>query len=223
MPCVDRIYSSVINSYGTSLVEIFGYYEGQLKIATFTIITHHASPITHYLHDPSPVDNTFLSQIRQKYIWKTFEASCKDKFETFAYTYIRFYWLKNTSLKNKNTLSQFPGGDWLTHLEKCKISKKSSRWHLGVVFQSGNLQGNRSEMRWKFSKVNWSIASLTQKYRSNWVTLISKMPYFYFLSHQKIFDTNIRTIRWIIQLKTKLTKGFFSMQYCYNNSNLRSK
>ena len=59
-----------------------------------------------------------------------------------------------TSRFHNNTLSQYLGGDYLTHRGKCHIFKTFPGWDLVVHFPPGR-QRNSPGMIWKSSEVNW--------------------------------------------------------------------
>lgn len=61
-----------------------------------------------------------------------------------------------------DTLSQYPGGDYLTHREKYKIFLNFSGCDLGVVFSTGGYQVNQSRITWTFSELKWQTPGWTK-------------------------------------------------------------
>ena len=150
------------------------------------------------------------------------------------------------NFQQKDNLSQYPGEHCLTHQGKRQIFKKCSRVRPKRKFSTGEIRKSTSEitkptgddvkiqrgeltniLRWLKNIYTWFI----QKHNNRWEAFKSKKSY---EKLQKLSDhpwrlgiePNIRTIRWIMQLKTKFTpKGHntsLSTDYLISCTKLKS-
>ena len=93
---------------------------------------------------------------------------------------------------------------WVTG-KKVKF-KNFPGWDQWVVFWLRR-HGNQSGMTWNFREVNWQIPGWSKK-KSDWVTFKCQKVMW---NISLVVQFNIRTIRWIMQIKIKFTQRYITI------------